>query len=341
MTMPVHYLPHEAELALQLTLDPDRMATARVEKRIRLHYGFCHAVAVGDLHHAFLALGMAMEIGPGDEVVVSPLESRGLAALSLLGATMVPAMLNSPTLLVDDVHLAGSLAHHTRLVVVPHTGGLQPDFNVLCSAAAGHGAPMMVSLTGLIARSREGIPPSHCADVVIVDLGPDRAITAGQGAVLLTSNSDLHDRILRVVAPAWHQWANGLSHVNTANLECPLPPSAALLLERTWDHQFHRLADKQRRLRAALHRHRHTFLTWPFEEPGVCTFEHTLLNLQPGTTTPLKREHLHFFYRSQQRFRPYVQWRVPPEIGDLLNALSGLYAYYRLEDVVEKQWPCY
>ena len=72
--MPIHYLPHEAQLQLELAARQDPNAVARLEKRLCTHFNRTFAVAVGDLHYAIHGLGMAMELGPGDEVVVSPIE---------------------------------------------------------------------------------------------------------------------------------------------------------------------------------------------------------------------------------------------------------------------------
>ena len=82
----VAYLTYPYQHLLELTGGPQvKGAAVRLEERIASHYGMRHALLVGDLHHALLAVALACDVR-GYEVVVSPLEPRGVAALTLAGA---------------------------------------------------------------------------------------------------------------------------------------------------------------------------------------------------------------------------------------------------------------
>lgn len=339
--MSLLYLPHEAQQQLELATRPDPEAVARLEKRMREHFAMPYAVGVGDLHHAVLALGMAMELGPGDEVLVSPIEARGMAALSLCGATLVPGVLRAADLTIDASWMKEVLSERTRLILSPHTGGIEPDHGLVERAAADLGSPVLAALTGLGTRGADGALPACHAEVVVVDLGPDRAITAGQGAVLLMSSEDIYGRVLRVVAPEARQWEERLHNITAVNLACPMPAAAALLLESTWDYQWHRLEDKKRRYRLALERHSSIFRTGPFTAPDACSFENTLLCMENGASTSLERRHLRYLFSSAGRYRPFLDWRIPPLVSELLSILAKRYQHYRLEDVLLKQWPIY
>lgn len=334
-------------LSLQALLHPkpttphDPGSVARMEKLLCTHYDRSFAVSVGDMHNAMLALGMAMELGHNDEVIVSPIEERGLVPLSLFGVTLVPAALRYSDLLISDEHLAASLSHRSRMVLVPHTAGLEPDYEALQRATANHGGPVMVALAGLGTTAHDGHPSAAQAEVLVVDLGPQRAITACQGAMILLENYDLFGRLLRAVAPEARQRAEGLPHPNAVNLNCPLPTAAAQFLERTWEEQWDQLTDRITQICASLRGHAGSFHTAPFATPGRCSFEDPLLCLADGATTSLERQRLQYFCGLPGRFRPKLSWRVPDDVNELLGSLAGEHQHYRLEDILRKHWPCY
>lgn len=334
----VAYLTYPYQHLLELTGGPQvKDAAVRLEERIASHYGMRHAFLVGDVHHALLAVALVADIRRGDEVIVSPIEARGVAALSLRGATLVPGILRSPDLLIDDIWLHDLLSERTRMVVVPNTGGVVVDHDAIRRGLDAAHEVLVVGLTSLGASDQRGMPSGADADLVIVDLGPGKAITAGQGAVIVLDDQSLYERLLRVVAPIERQW-HELGDASPCNLNSTLPACASLMLHNTWDHQWDRLRDKQRRYAKALSTLDKDFITWPFTRAGGCSFEDAWLCLRPRGSSSAERCTLRYLHEEPGPHLPEIRWRVPSRTTAMLGILKRQYHHVKADNLIAEQW---
>ena len=89
------------------------------------------------LHAAYAALG----VGPGDEVVTTPMTFVATASgASLLGATVVFADVDPATGLLDPLSVADVVTDRTRVVAGVDYAGHPCDWDALASVAASVGA---------------------------------------------------------------------------------------------------------------------------------------------------------------------------------------------------------
>jgi perosamine synthetase len=160
--------------------------------------GARHAVAVSNGTVSLEAILEILGVGPGDEVITSPLTFVAtLNAIARSGATArfadvtddfvvdpgsVRALINSRTAAIMPVHLYGLMADMTALSSLAQTHGLA----LIEDAAQAHGA----SLRGRRAGSYGMGSFSFYAT---------KNVTAGEGGVITTSNDSLADglRVLR------------------------------------------------------------------------------------------------------------------------------------------------
>lgn len=331
------YLTHQTQWQYVLASSPAWRAAAHLEKRLCGHFDKRYAIAVGDVHQALLAVALATDIQPGDEVIVSPIEARGVAALALRGATLVPGILRSPDLLIDDIWLHDLLSERTRMVVVPNTGGVVVDHDAIRRGLDAAHAVLVVGLTSLGANDERGMPSGADADLIIVDLGHGKAITAGQGAVIVLDDRSLYERLLRAVAPTERQW-HELGDASPCNLNSTLPASASLMLHNTWHHQWDRLRDKQRRYAKALSTLDKDFITWPFSRAGGCSFEHAWLCLRPRGSSSAERCTLRYLHEEPGPHMPGIRWHVHSRTTTMLGVLKRQYHHVRAENLIAEKW---
>lgn len=135
--MPVPFIDLATELA-PLRGDLDR-AIARVldsgvfiggdevagfERALAAHIGARHAVGASSGTDALLAILMALEVGPGAEVVTTPFSFFATAgAVARLGARLVFADLDDDTLAIDPAAAARACSDRTRVVLPVHLYG--------------------------------------------------------------------------------------------------------------------------------------------------------------------------------------------------------------------------
>jgi dTDP-4-amino-4,6-dideoxygalactose transaminase len=100
------------------------------------------------IHTALLALG----IGPGDEVIVSPYSwGQSVAPVLFTGATAVFADIDPDTLCLDPASVQERLSPRTKAILPVHLFGHMADMNALTEIAGSNGlaCPLPLIKTGL------------------------------------------------------------------------------------------------------------------------------------------------------------------------------------------------
>lgn len=229
MTKPVSDLP-SLPYGSQWIDDEDVEAVARVlrsdwlttgpavdafEDALAAVTGCRHAVAVNSgtaaLHAAYAAAG----VGPGDEVVTSPLTFVATASTALmLGARLSFADVEPDTGNIDARSVAALVGERTRVVTAVDYAGHPADYDALAAAAAGGARTLLADAAHSLGASLDGRPVGTLADVTTLSFHPVKAITTGEGGAVLTSRDELADaaRLFRNhgivrradASPAWY-----------------------------------------------------------------------------------------------------------------------------------------
>lgn len=159
--------------------------------------GVSHAVAVNSgtsaLHLAMLAVG----IGPGDEVITTPLTFVATAAaIEYAGARPVFADVDPVTLNIDPTQIASRITSSTRAIIPVHLHGLPADLDPILEIATAHRLSVIEDAAqahGAEYRQRRvgGIGRVGCFSFY-----PGKNLGAyGEGGALTTSDPDLAHRL--------------------------------------------------------------------------------------------------------------------------------------------------
>lgn len=177
--------------------------------------GCRHAVAVNSgtaaLHAAYAAAG----VGPGDEVVTSPLTFVATASTALLlGAKLRFADVEPDTGNIDARSAAALVGERTRVVTAVDYAGHPADYDALAAATAGRVRTIVADAAHSLGATLEGRPVGTLADITTLSFHPVKAITTGEGGAVLTSRDDYADaaRLFRNhgivrradASPAWY-----------------------------------------------------------------------------------------------------------------------------------------
>jgi perosamine synthetase len=151
------------------------------------HAGEAVAVSSGTagLHAAMHALN----IGPGDEVIVSSLTFAASANCILYqGATPVFADVEPDTLLIDAADVAGKITSRTRAIIAVDYAGQPCDYDALRYMAQAKGLGLVADACHSLGATYRGRPAGTLADLSVFSLHPVKAMTTGEGGMITTES---------------------------------------------------------------------------------------------------------------------------------------------------------
>ena len=172
-----------------------------------------HAVAVSSatagLHLALLVLS----IGPGDEVITSPMTWASTGNMILaVGATPVFVDVDPGTLQIDPDAVAAAIGPHTRAILPVHFAGQPVDVDALRTLADRHGIALIDDAAHALGTRYRGRAIGGGTTAAVFSFHPIKAITTGEGGMVTTDDPSLADRLrlLRfhgIARDAWGRYA--------------------------------------------------------------------------------------------------------------------------------------
>lgn len=155
------------------------------------------AVAVSNGTAALDLAVAALEIGPGDEVITTPLSFVATAnAATRVGATPVFADVGADRCL-DPGAVAARLGPRTRAVITVDYSGVPADVDAL-RAVLPESVPIIVDAAHSLGGSLRGHPVGSLGDITTLSFHPVKQVTTGEGGACLTPDPTLADRIRRL-----------------------------------------------------------------------------------------------------------------------------------------------
>jgi len=163
------------------------------------------AEAVGTEHAAAVANGTlalelalrACEIGPGDEVIVSPRSFVASASSAMLiGATPVFADVDRDTQNLSAATIEPVLTPATRAIVVVHLAGMPADMDDIMALAESRGIRVIEDCAQAHGASYRGRPVGSIGHVGAWSFCQDKIMTTGgEGGMVTTDDPVLHERM--------------------------------------------------------------------------------------------------------------------------------------------------
>lgn len=172
--------------------------TAEFEAAFAARLGVPHAIAVPSGSAALLLAMLALGVGPGDEVIVP--DSTWIASAhgaALLGARVVLVDTRCDRPLLDIDAVAARITSRTKAIVPVHLAGRAVDMTALLSLANRHGIAVIEdACQALLSSSAAGLLGTLGA-IGCYSLGVAKLLNTGQGGMIVTRDSALHQALLR------------------------------------------------------------------------------------------------------------------------------------------------
>lgn len=156
---------------------------------------YCTAVSNGTaaLHVACLAAG----IGPGDEVITTPITFAASAnAILYCGGTPVFADIDPETYEIDPASVEAHITGRTKAVIAVDFTGAPCDYEALRSICKKHHLLLIEDAAHSIGTRYQGTPVGSIADLTTFSFHPVKTITAGEGGAVMSRDPNLARRVL-------------------------------------------------------------------------------------------------------------------------------------------------
>ena len=160
------------------------------------YLGRKHAVAMCSATLGLMLTLRANGIGPGDEVIAPPFGFREtLHGITLAGATPVFADIDYWSCTLAPEKAAAGITPKTRAIVACNTNGHPAVWSTLRELASKHGLLLLEDSSEAIGSRYQGRLVGSFGDCSIFDLTQPGALTAGEGAMVVTDDADVAARL--------------------------------------------------------------------------------------------------------------------------------------------------
>jgi len=171
----------------------------RLETELAAACDRIHGIAVANGTAALEIAVAALEIGPGDEVILPSFTIISCAgAIVRAGATPVVVDSEPDTWNMDVAQIEAKITPCTKAIMAVHIFGLPVDITSLLAIAERHGLYVIEDAAELIGQTYEGRPCGSFGHISTFSFYPNKHITTGEGGMILTDDNALAERCRRL-----------------------------------------------------------------------------------------------------------------------------------------------
>jgi 8-amino-3,8-dideoxy-alpha-D-manno-octulosonate transaminase len=176
-------------------LDKSKVAIFENEYAARMRTRYALAVTSGTaaLHTAMAAL----EVGPGDEVIL-PAWTWYSCYNTIIQAGGLPVFAEiDESFNLDPNDIEHRITPQTKVIMAVHLQGNPAEMDPILEIARKHRLKVLEDASQSVGASYKGRPLGSMGDIGIYSLQQSKTITAGEGGALVTSDAYLYERACR------------------------------------------------------------------------------------------------------------------------------------------------
>jgi dTDP-4-amino-4,6-dideoxygalactose transaminase len=157
-------------------------------------FGLAVTSATTGLELAMIAAG----VGPGDEVITTPLSWISTAnVIAARGAKVVFADVDPNTLNLDPASVADKITANTKVILPVHLYGQCCDMDALNELARPRGIAVVEDAAHAAGAEYKGRKAGSLGDIGVFSFHQQKnMVTLGEGGMITTSNKDFYERML-------------------------------------------------------------------------------------------------------------------------------------------------
>ncbi len=172
------------------------MYHARFEAAFREYVGRKHALLLPSCTSALHLALLALDVGPGDEVIVPEATWIASAApVTYVGATTVFADIDPQTWCIDVDSVERLITPRTKAIIPVDVYGSMPDYGRLTALGAKHGIAIIEDAAEAVGSTYEGQAAGRFGAIGVYSFHGSKTLTTGEGGMLVTDDTALFNRV--------------------------------------------------------------------------------------------------------------------------------------------------
>lgn len=166
------------------------------EHAVAAYVGAKYAVAVSNGTAALHAACFVAGIGPGDEVITTPVTFAASANCVLYcGGTVVFADIDPKTYNIDPEDIRKKITDKTRAIIAVHFAGQPCDMDKIHEIAKEHDLLVIEDAAHALGASYKGKKIGALSDMTTFSFHPVKHITTGEGGMITTNSEELYKKL--------------------------------------------------------------------------------------------------------------------------------------------------
>ncbi len=181
----------------------------RFERAFVERIGTAHAVAVSSCTAALHLSLVALDIGPGDEVITTPMTWPSCAHVILQqGATPVFVDIDPMTLNIDPARIEERITDRTRAILTVDMAGQPCDYGAIREIADRHGLPVIEDAAHAMGAAYRRRPIGTINEFTCFSFYANKVMTTVEGGMITLGDPDLASRlkVLRLFGMSKDAW---------------------------------------------------------------------------------------------------------------------------------------
>lgn len=246
---------------------------ARFERAFAAYKGAEQAVAVNSCTAALHLSLLAADLGPGDEVITTPLTfCATVNAILHAGATPVLADVDPISFNIDPAEVAARITPRTRAILPVHFAGRPCAMDPLMALAQQHDLRVIEDCAHAIESSYHGRPMGTFGDFGCFSFYVTKNVVTGEGGMILARRPEAAARLKTLALhgmshDAWRRFSDsGYRHYQV--VECGFKYNMMDLQAAIGLHQLARVEASWLRRRAIWDRYQAAFADLPVTRPA-------------------------------------------------------------------------
>jgi perosamine synthetase len=170
---------------------------ARFEKAFADYLGVAHAVSLPSCTSALHLALAALDVGPGDEVIVPDATwIASSAPVKYVGGRPVFADIDALSWCLDASATERAITPRTKAVIVVHLYGNMPDMDAMIAIARRKGIAVIEDAAEAIGSEFRDRKAGSFGDIGTFSFHGTKTLTTGEGGMLVTNRRDIYERVL-------------------------------------------------------------------------------------------------------------------------------------------------
>jgi dTDP-4-amino-4,6-dideoxygalactose transaminase len=176
------------------------------EERYASFVGTKHCVMTASGTNSLVAALMALQVGPGDEVLV-PACTYMATPISVLAVGAIPVIVDiNESVTIDPKAVEAAIGGRTKAVIPVHMWGLPCAMDEIMEVARRAGIYVVEDACQGVGGGYRGRMLGSIGDIGAFSFNYFKNMTAGEGGAVVTNNDDWQQRVMSAVDPCNFYW---------------------------------------------------------------------------------------------------------------------------------------